>query len=38
MGKRENVPVVLVRGYDVQIKEDGSARELLRPQAEDLFR
>lgn len=38
MGKRDNVPVVLVRGYDVQIKEDGSARELLRPQAEDLFR
>jgi F420-0:gamma-glutamyl ligase len=27
-----------VRGYDVQIKEDGSARELLRPEAEDLFR
>jgi coenzyme F420-0:L-glutamate ligase / coenzyme F420-1:gamma-L-glutamate ligase len=38
MGKRDNVPVVLVRGYDVQIKEDGSARELLRPEAEDLFR
>jgi len=38
MGKRDNVPIVLVRGYDVQIKEDGSARELLRPQAEDLFR
>jgi coenzyme F420-0:L-glutamate ligase / coenzyme F420-1:gamma-L-glutamate ligase len=38
MGKRDNVPVVLVRGYDVQTKEDGSARELLRPEAEDLFR
>ncbi len=38
MGKRDNVPVVLVRGYDLQIKEDGSARELLRPEAEDLFR
>jgi len=38
MGKRDNVPVVLVRGFDVQTKEDGSARELLRPEAEDLFR
>ena len=38
MGKCDNVPVVLVRGYDVQTKEDGSARELLRPDAEDLFR
>lgn len=38
MGKRDHVPVVLVRGYDVQTKEDGSARELLRSDAEDLFR
>ena len=38
MGKRDNVPVVLVRGFDVQTKEDGSARELLRSDAEDLFR
>lgn len=38
MGKRDGVPVVLVRGYDLEKKEDGSAKELLRPVAEDLFR
>ena len=38
MGKRDGVPVVIVRGYDFEIKEDGSVQELLRPQAEDLFR
>ena len=38
MGKRDGVPVVIVRGYDIEIKEDGSAQELLRPQQEDLFR
>jgi coenzyme F420-0:L-glutamate ligase/coenzyme F420-1:gamma-L-glutamate ligase len=38
MGKRENIPVVLVRGYDLKTKEDGSVRELLRPETEDLFR
>ena len=38
MGKRDGVPVVIVRGYDIEIKEDGSAQELLRPQEEDLFR
>ena len=38
MGKRDGVPVVIVRGYDIQIKEEGSAQELLRPEAEDLFR
>jgi len=38
MGKRENTPVVLVRGYDLETKEDGSVRELLRPETEDLFR
>jgi coenzyme F420-0:L-glutamate ligase / coenzyme F420-1:gamma-L-glutamate ligase len=38
MGKRDGVPVVVARGYDIEIKEDGSARELLRPLAEDLFR
>jgi coenzyme F420-0:L-glutamate ligase/coenzyme F420-1:gamma-L-glutamate ligase len=38
MGKRDDVPVVIVRGYDIKIKEDGSVQELLRPQAEDLFR
>jgi coenzyme F420-0:L-glutamate ligase/coenzyme F420-1:gamma-L-glutamate ligase len=38
MGKRDGVPVVIARGYDIETKEDGSARELLRPEAEDLFR
>ncbi len=38
MGKRGGVPVVLVRGYEREKKEDGSARELIRPPAEDLFR
>ncbi|MBM4297262.1 MAG: coenzyme F420-0:L-glutamate ligase [Deltaproteobacteria bacterium] len=38
MGKRDGVPVVVVRGYQLEIKEDGSVRELLRPRAEDLFR
>ena len=37
MGKRNRVPVVLVRGCDVEL-EKGSARELLRPEEEDLFR
>ena len=38
MGKREAIPVVIVRGYDMEKTEDGSAQELLRPHAEDLFR
>ena len=38
MGKRDGVPVVIVRGYQLEKMEDGSARELLRPEAEDLFR
>jgi coenzyme F420-0:L-glutamate ligase/coenzyme F420-1:gamma-L-glutamate ligase len=38
MGKRDGVPVVIVRGYDIQINEEGSAQELLRPEEEDLFR
>jgi coenzyme F420-0:L-glutamate ligase/coenzyme F420-1:gamma-L-glutamate ligase len=37
MGKKDRVPVVLIRGYEGKGKE-GSARELLRPEAEDLFR
>jgi coenzyme F420-0:L-glutamate ligase / coenzyme F420-1:gamma-L-glutamate ligase len=37
MGKRDGVPVVIVRGCEID-KEDGSVRELLRPEAEDLFR
>jgi coenzyme F420-0:L-glutamate ligase/coenzyme F420-1:gamma-L-glutamate ligase len=38
MGKRDGVPVVVIRGYDIQLKEEGSVQELLRPAAEDLFR
>jgi coenzyme F420-0:L-glutamate ligase/coenzyme F420-1:gamma-L-glutamate ligase len=37
MGKREGIPVVIVRGYELE-KEEGSVKELLRPVAEDLFR
>lgn len=37
MGKRDGVPVVVVRGCEID-KEDGSVKELLRPEAEDLFR
>jgi coenzyme F420-0:L-glutamate ligase/coenzyme F420-1:gamma-L-glutamate ligase len=38
MGKRDGVPVVIARGFDLEKKEDGTARELIRPAAEDLFR
>jgi coenzyme F420-0:L-glutamate ligase/coenzyme F420-1:gamma-L-glutamate ligase len=37
MGKRGGVPVVVVRGCELE-KEAGSVQELLRPKAEDLFR
>lgn len=37
MGKRDRVPVVIARGCDFD-KEEGSVKELLRPEAEDLFR
>jgi len=37
MGKRDEIPVVIIRGYGLE-SEDGSAKELLRPEAEDLFR
>jgi coenzyme F420-0:L-glutamate ligase/coenzyme F420-1:gamma-L-glutamate ligase len=37
MGKRGGVPVVIVRGCEIE-KEEGSVKELLRPAAEDLFR
>jgi coenzyme F420-0:L-glutamate ligase/coenzyme F420-1:gamma-L-glutamate ligase len=37
MGKRDGIPVALVRGYDIET-EEGSVKELLRPEAEDLFR
>jgi coenzyme F420-0:L-glutamate ligase/coenzyme F420-1:gamma-L-glutamate ligase len=38
MGKRDGVPVVVVRGYEIEKKEEGSVKGLLRPEAEDLFR
>jgi coenzyme F420-0:L-glutamate ligase / coenzyme F420-1:gamma-L-glutamate ligase len=37
MGKRDGIPVVVVRGYEIE-KEEGSVKELLRPETEDLFR
>jgi coenzyme F420-0:L-glutamate ligase/coenzyme F420-1:gamma-L-glutamate ligase len=37
MGKRDGVPVVIVRGCEIE-REEGSVKELLRPGAEDLFR
>jgi len=38
MGKKDGVPVVIVRGCGMEKKEEGSVKELLRPAAEDLFR
>ena len=38
MGKKDGVPVVIVRGCSMEQKEEGSVKELLRPAAEDLFR
>ena len=32
-----HVPVVVVRGCEIE-KEEGSVKDLLRPEAEDLFR
>lgn len=37
MGKIERMPAVIVRGYQCS-RANGSARELIRPPAEDLFR
>jgi F420-0:gamma-glutamyl ligase len=37
MRKKEAVPVVVVRGCEIE-KEEGSVKDLLRPEAEDLFR
>ncbi|MBI4527716.1 MAG: coenzyme F420-0:L-glutamate ligase [Deltaproteobacteria bacterium] len=37
MGKTDGVPVAIVRGYEIE-NEEGSARELVRPEATDLFR
>jgi len=30
--------VVVARGFDLEKKEEGTVRELIRPAAEDLFR
>jgi coenzyme F420-0:L-glutamate ligase / coenzyme F420-1:gamma-L-glutamate ligase len=38
MGKAAGVPVAIVRGLDPAWRRDGSARELVRPPADDLFR
>jgi F420-0:gamma-glutamyl ligase len=38
MGKKDGVPVVIVRGGSIEKKDEGSVKELLRPAAEDLFR
>jgi coenzyme F420-0:L-glutamate ligase/coenzyme F420-1:gamma-L-glutamate ligase len=38
MGKIDGVPAVVVRGYEFEQDENGSVRDLLRPEAEDLFR
>jgi coenzyme F420-0:L-glutamate ligase / coenzyme F420-1:gamma-L-glutamate ligase len=37
MGKRDGVPIVIVRGCEIE-QEEGSVKDLLRPKAEDLFR
>lgn len=37
MGKKGNIPVVIVRGCEIE-REDGTVKDLLRPEAEDLFR
>jgi coenzyme F420-0:L-glutamate ligase/coenzyme F420-1:gamma-L-glutamate ligase len=37
MGKKDGVPVALVRGSPVELNA-GSAKELIRPEEEDLFR
>lgn len=37
MKKSEGIPVAIIRGFDYPSK-DGSARELIRPEEEDLFR
>jgi coenzyme F420-0:L-glutamate ligase/coenzyme F420-1:gamma-L-glutamate ligase len=37
MGKTDGVPVALLRGCPI-VPEEGTARQLIRPEAEDLFR
>jgi len=38
MGKADGVPAAIVRGLDPDWFRDGSARDLVRPASEDLFR
>ena len=38
MGKASRIPVALVRGIDIEQAPHGRARDLVRPEAEDLFR
>jgi coenzyme F420-0:L-glutamate ligase / coenzyme F420-1:gamma-L-glutamate ligase len=38
MGKASRVPAAIVRGLDAAWRREGSARELVRPAADDLFR
>ncbi|HEX6310954.1 MAG TPA: coenzyme F420-0:L-glutamate ligase [Acidimicrobiia bacterium] len=38
MGKAAGVPAAIVRGLDPSWRREGSARELVRPPADDLFR
>ena len=38
MGKLAQVPVAVIRGFDFASFEDGSARQLVRDPARDLFR
>ena len=38
MGKAAGIPVAIVRGLDRRLFREGSARELVRPPADDLFR
>ena len=38
MGKARGVPAAIVRGLDPAWLREGSAQELIRPRAEDLFR
>ncbi len=38
MGKASGIPAAIVRGLDASWRRDASARELVRPAGEDLFR
>ena len=37
MGKSDGIPVAVIRGYE-RIAGEGSAKDLIRPEADDLFR